>query len=322
MKIAFLNRFQNKVERGAENFVKELSLRLSNKHQVDILADKDADSVQKILEGKYDIVIPINGRLQSLGVSLARLVGGYKLLITGHSGIGRDDIWNIAVAKPDVFVALTDYMAKWAKTWAWGSKVVKISNGIDLNKFSPAGEKIKLDLSKPVILSVGALVWYKHHEGLIRAVKEAGEGSVLIVGEGPLKSELEQLGKNLLGDRFKICNFDYEDMPKVYRACDLFSLPSWDREAFGLVYLEAMASGLGVVAPDDQSRREIVGDAGILTDVNIQAEYAKAIKEALDIDWQKRARTQAEKFSWEKVAQEYEKIMLNMIKMKGKPVND
>lgn len=314
MKIAFLSRYQNKVNRGAENFVSELSKRLSRNHQVDILMGDNADSLKKVLDGKYDIVIPINGRLQSFKVSLARMIGGYKLLISGHSGIGRDDIWNIAVVKPDVFVALTGQMARWAKKWAWGSKVVKIPNGIDLDKFSPDGERIKVDLPRPIILSVGALVWYKYHDRVIRAVKQLKEGSLLIVGQGTDKEKLEKLGKELLRERFKIVAFDYQDMPKVYRSCDLFTLPSWSREAFGIVYLEALSSGLGVVAPDDESRREIVGDGGLFTDVNNSVGYAKAIQQALTINWGKLARAQAEKFSWEKIAEVYEKLMLGMIK--------
>ncbi len=315
MKITFLSRYQNQINRGAENFVSELSKKLSKNHTVDILTGKDADSIQKVMAGRYDIVIPINGRLQSLKVSLARLLGKYKILITGHSGIGRDDIWNIAVAKPDVFVALTDYMAEWAKQWAWGSKVVKIPNGIDLEKFKPEGIKMDLELPKPIVLSVGALTWYKHHERVIRAIGEMEGVSLLIIGKGPEKEKLEALGKELLGGRFKIVNFDYEDMAKVYRSCDLFSLPSWDREAFGLVYLEAMASGLGVVAPDDRSRREIVGDGGLLTQVDDPSVYGKTIKEALGIDWSKKARTQAEKFSWDKIVVEYERVMFDMIKV-------
>ncbi|MFH1536119.1 MAG: hypothetical protein ABIC96_03575, partial [Patescibacteria group bacterium] len=145
MKIAFLSRYQNQIQRGAENFVLELSTRLSKNYDVNVFSGKDADDLSKIIKGGYDIVIPINGRLQSLKTSFGRILGKYKLLITGHSGIGRDDIWNIAVCKPDVFVALTEHMAFWAKGWAWGSEVVKIPNGIDLNKFSPDGEKIKLD---------------------------------------------------------------------------------------------------------------------------------------------------------------------------------
>ncbi|MBI2196513.1 glycosyltransferase [Candidatus Daviesbacteria bacterium] len=315
MKIAFLSRYQDQVERGAENFVSELSKRLSKKHSINVFSGKDADNISKVIKGEYEIVISINGRIQSLKASLGRISGKYKLLITGHSGIGRDDIWNIAVCRPDVFVALTGYMAKWANSWAWGTKVVKIPNGIDLEKFKPEGERIDLGLQKPVVLSVGALTWYKHHERVIRAVREIGEGSVLIVGEGPEKNRLAELGNKLLGERFKIARFKFEDMPKIYRSCDLFSLPSWDREAFGLVYLEAMASGVGVVAPDDDSRREIVEDGGLFTEVGDPAVYGKTIKEALRVNWSKKARSQAEKFSWNKVAVEYERTMFDMIKV-------
>lgn len=314
MKIVFLSRYQNKTERGAENFVLELSKRLSKNHIVQVLSGEEADRISKVIKGDYDVVIPINGRLQSLKTSLGRLVGNYKLLITGHSGIGRDDIWNIAVVRPDVFVALTDQMLRWAKKWAWGSRVVKIPNGIDLLKFSPDGERMKLDLPRPIILSVGALVWYKYHDRVMRAVKELKEGSVLIVGQGADKENLEKLGKELLGERFKIAAFDYKDMPKVYRSCDLFTLPSWSREAFGIVYLEALSSGLGVVAPEDKSKHEIVGDAGVFTDVCDEVSYAKALKDALAIDWSKKARAQASKFSWEKIANAYEEVMLDMIK--------
>lgn len=311
MKIAFLSRYQKTISRGAENFVAELTRRLSKDHEVDIFAGYDADDSSK-LKGNYDVVIPINGRLQSLRVSLGRMRGKYKLLISGHSGIGRDDIWNIAVCKPDVFVALTDRMANWAKGWAWGSKVVKIHNGIDLERFTPQGEKMNLGLPKPVVLSVGALVWYKHHERVIKAVKK---GSLLIAGRGPEKEKLEKLGREFLGDRFRIVSFDYENMPKVYRSADLFTLPSWDREAFGLVYLEAMASGLGVVAPDDSSRRELIGESGLFTDVDNIPGFTRSLEKALSMNWSKKAREQAEKFSWEIIAGEYEKLMSDMIKV-------
>lgn len=312
MKIAFLSRYQNKFQRGAENFVFELSKRLSKRHKVSIFSDKDADNISNLIRGKYDAAIPINGRLQALLVSLGRLMGGYKLIITGHSGIGKDDIWNILV-KPDIFVALTDYQKDWAKKWAWGSKVVKIPNGIDLEKFSPRGDKLNFDLERPIILSVGALVWYKYHERVIDAVSKLDKGSLLIVGEGIKKDELEQKGQKLLGSRFKIANFQYKDMPKVYRSCDLFTLPSWSREAFGIVYLEAIASGLGVVAHDDRSRREIIGDAGLFVNVNDPKIYAKAIDEALNFDWSKKARRQAEKFSWDKVADAYNKVISELV---------
>lgn len=314
MRIVFLSRYQNRVNRGAEAFVFELVKRLSKNHQVEIFAGSDADDISKVIKGGYDVVVPINGRMQSLKASLGRGLGRYRLLISGHSGIGRDDIWNIVIVRPDVFVALTNQMARWAKSWAWGVKVAEIPNGIDLSKFKPEGEKINLELPRPIILSVGALTWYKHHERIINAMSQMSKGSLLIVGRGEERKELEKMGRKLLDNRFAIMDFTYEDMPKVYRSCDLFSLPSWDREAFGIVYLEALATGLGVVAPNDSSRREIIGDGGLFTDVSNSAKYAEVIEQALDLDWAKKARSQAEKFSWDIIADQYEKLMLNLIK--------
>lgn len=299
MKIAFLSKYQNVVKRGAEVFVSELAKRLSKKHEVKILSDQDSEN--------YDVVIPMNGGMQVVKASLRRLFKRYKLIISGQAGTGRTSIINL-LAAPDIFVALTDHMAKWVRRWAWKSKIVKIPNGVDLNKFHPVGATIKINLPKPIVLSVGALTWYKHHEKTIRAMVCLKRGSLLIVGEGPEKKGLEELGRKLLGDRFRIASFKHEDLPSVYRSCDLFTLPSWDREAFGIVYLEAMASGLGVVAPDDPPRREIIGEAGVFVDVGSPQKYAEAISLALKKDWGRQARVQAEKFSWDIVANQYEKL--------------
>jgi glycosyltransferase involved in cell wall biosynthesis len=309
MKIGFLSRYQKTSNRGAENFVSELSQRLSRENEVIILSGSDSDSFRKITQNKFDVVIPINGRLQSLKASVGRLFSGYKLLITGHSGKGWDDIWNILV-RPNIFIATTDLMFNWAQKNAFGVKIEKIPNGIDLGKFNPKGEKINFGLEPPVILCVGALNWYKHHEQAIKAVAKLSNGSLLIIGEGPLKANLAKMGQELLGDkRFKITSLPYQDMPRVYRSAHLFTLPSWDREAFGLVYLEALASGLAVVAPDDLSRKEIVGDAGILVDILDLDKYSQALKIALVKKWNGAPRKQAEKFSWDRVTAEYQKIL-------------
>lgn len=314
MKIAILSRYQKSINRGAETFVSELASHLAQNNIVNVLAGGDADSLKKILAGKYDVVMPINGRLQSLKASLGRAIGGYKLIIAGESGVGRDDMWNIAVAKPDAFIALTDYMVDWAKKWAWGTKVVKIPNGVDTNKFKPSGEKYKIDLQKPIVLSVGALTWYKHHERTIEALAKLPDVSLLIVGKGELESELNTLAKKKLGNRYKIISAPFKDLPKIYRSADLFVLPSWGREAFGIVYIEAMASGLPIVAPDDPPRREIIGSAGIFVDVTDPEKHAEAIKDALNKKWYDTPQRQAKNFSWDKIGKKYEELFKDLIK--------
>lgn len=306
MKIAFLSRYQKEVQRGAETFVRELSKQLSKGNEVDVLSGKRADSLDEILGGDYQIVIAVNGGMQSLKASLGRIRKRYRLVISGQAGIGIGEIFNIAVAKPDLFVALTESMFNWAKSWAWGTKVVKIPNGVDLNTFTPNGAKCDFGIKRPVILSVGALVWYKHHEKTIKALSLLDKGSLVIVGQGGERKNLEKIGQKLLGDRFKIIQSDYKNLPKIYQSADLFVLPSWEREAFGIVYLEAMASGLGIVAPNDESRNEIIGNAGILVNVSDKKKYAQAIEHALKEKWKVKAINQAKKYSWEKIAQQYE----------------
>ncbi len=313
-KIVFLSRYQDKPTRGAEVFVQELSSRLKKHFDVQILSGRDSDSLAKLLSLSPNLVIPINGRSQALKASLGRFIGGYKLLITGHSGRGRDDIWNIVVGKPEVFIALTESTKIWAKKYSWGSKVIKIPNGVDLDNFNPKGKEGSINLPKPIILSVGALTWYKNHIQAIAAVAKLKKGSLLIVGEGPEKERLEKEGKEKLGGRFLVTGYDYKDMPKIYISCDLFTLPSWDREAFGIVYLEALASGLPVVAPDDLSRREIIGEAGIFVDTSNDSLYSESISEVLTKDWGDKPRKQAEKFSWDIISDKYKDVIEEILK--------
>lgn len=315
LKVVFLSRYVGQVNRGVESYVLELSQRLAKNHWVEVLSGQNADSFKKIITGNYDVVIPTNGRIQSLKASLGRVFGGYKTIISGQAGIGKDDIWNILITLPDVYVALTDFELQWAKKWAIVTKLVKIPNGADLKKFSPTGPMVKIDLPPPVVLSVGALEWYKHHDLTIDAMSSVPTGSLLIIGSGREYQRLLQMGNEKLGrDRFKIISVNFNEIPNYYRAAQLFTLPSWDREAFGIVYVEAMACGLPVVAPNDPPRKEIIGQAGILVDVKSKSQYADAIEQALTKKWGNRAQKQAEKFSWDKIAQNYENLFQEIIR--------
>lgn len=313
LRIVFLSRYQNKVFRGVESHVEELSERLAKKFTVDVFSGEDADSLRKVLQGHYDIVIPTNGRLQALKMSIGRLLGGYQIIIVGHSGIGRDDVWNLSFTFPDFFIALTDYQLKWAKKWALKTKILKIPNGVDLKKFSPNGRKAVLSVKHPTVLSVGALEWYKYHEVTIKAISKIANVSLVIIGSGPKKEELTKLGENLLGEgRFRILSVNYDQIQDYYRSVDLFSLPSWDRESFGIVYLEAMASNLPVVAPNDPTRKEIIGQGGLTTNTFDIDLFAKTINQALEIKWGNKPRNQALNFSWDKIAKLYEQLFLKI----------
>ncbi len=105
---------------------------------------------------------------------------------------------------------------------------------------------------EPLVLSVGVLRYYKGLEYLIRAMVEA-PGHLVVVGDGPMRSSWQEEAVQLgLSDRVHfVGRVSDEDLPAYYGAADLFVLPSSARsEAFGLVLLEAMSSGLPVISTE------------------------------------------------------------------------
>lgn len=286
MKITFLNIYQGGVERGVETFISELSKRLEKNHDVTVFEGRKQPLarwpilwrtfldpqgigialftlklIPKLWKERYDIVVPLNGGWQPAFIRLVTWLYGGKMVISGQSGKGWDDrnnLWSF----PNAFVALSTKLKGWAKGVNPFIRVVRIPNGVDINKFKPIGGKILLKLPNPIILSVGALNEEKRMDLVIKAVAKLKNASLLIVGKGPLRDELERLGNKLLGKRFLISSFDFKDMPKVYRTVDLFTLASPWYRSFEIVLVEAMASGLAVVANKDEIRREIVGRGG------------------------------------------------------------
>lgn len=260
--------------------------------------------VLKAIDKDVDIIIPTNGGWQVLFCKIWALRYGKKIVVTGHSGIGFDDRWNLWCF-PNRFVAISTFAQNWANRANPFVKSVTIHNGIDLNQFGKKVKPVKIDLRGSIVLNVGALIPNKRQDLIIEAVSRLENVSLLLIGKGENERKLTDLGNRLLPNRFKIMNFSYDQMPSVYASADLFSYPTVSWESFGLVLLEAMASGLPVVASDDPIRREIVGDAGIFVDPTDIKKYADAIEKALKTKWGDKPHKQAEKFSWDDIAKKY-----------------
>ncbi len=305
MKIVFLSKYSGKVTRGAETYVSELSRSLEKLGYKTAVYNFINPFGQ--LPRDSDVVIPVNGRWQALLTRLWCWIFNKKMLISGQSGLGIDDRWNL-FCFPNRFIALTNAQRKWAKKANPFANIEVVPNGVNLKKFNSKVAPLATDLPKPLILAVGALVPEKRHELVIQAVTRLKEASLLIVGDGPEKEKLQNLGDQLLPGRFKITHVPHNHMPQVYKAADVFTFPTVPWESFGIVLVEAMASGLSVVTSDDPIRREIVGDAGLFIDPENSDDFAKALQSALQIKWGNTPRQQAEKFSWDQIAQKYAKI--------------
>lgn len=143
-------------------------------------------------------------------------------------------------------------------------KLTVIPLGIDLGRFAatPEVERRAEEIrarngsrydSEPLVLFVGRLRYYKGLHVLVEAMARVSSARCLVVGTGPLEAEIRgQVARLGLEQRVHFAGeIDDVDLPAVYRAADIFCLPSVHRsEAFGIVLLEAMASGLPLISTE------------------------------------------------------------------------
>jgi 1,2-diacylglycerol 3-alpha-glucosyltransferase/glucuronosyltransferase len=148
--------------------------------------------------------------------------------------------------------------------------VVLWSRGVDTKLFHP--RDIDICLPAPVYLCVGRVAVEKNLEAFLELDLP---GTKLIVGDGPARARLERKYRQaiFLGARHG------EELAEIYAACDVFVFPS-KTDTFGLVLLEALASGLPVAAFPVQGPRDVIGSAavGVLRD-----DLRSACLEALSI---------------------------------------
>jgi glycosyltransferase involved in cell wall biosynthesis len=171
------------------------------------------------------------------------------------------------------------------------------SRGVDTKLFRPRpemqGETHPLGLARPVHLYVGRVAVEKNIEAFLDANLP---GSKMVVGEGP---RLEHLKKHHSDAHFAGALFG-EDLAKAYAAADVFVFPS-KTDTFGLVLIEAMATGTPVAAYPVQGPLDVIGDhpAGALDD-----DIEVAARRALDIP-RETARDFALGFSWEACTRQF-----------------
>lgn len=209
-----------------------------------------------------DIIIAVNGARQ---VSfLKKQMKKSKIVVFGHAGIGYHDAQNLR-AKPDLFIALSREAQVWGEKLSYKStKVVYVPNAVDTEVYKKARIK-KLKLPHPIVITVGALTGYKNISSVIEAVSKT-PCSLLLIGDGEERNSIAQKLSVLANDFSWVRHVDPVDLPSYYKAADVFCFVPDSQEAFGLVYIEAMAAGLPVIASDDAVRRDIVGSKGIFVD--------------------------------------------------------
>jgi glycosyltransferase involved in cell wall biosynthesis len=174
-----------------------------------------------------------------------------------------------------------------------GFKNVKLwSRGVDAQLFNPAKRK-DLDLPRPIFLTVGRVAVEKNLEEFLKLDLP---GTKLVVGDGPAHAALARAYPDAVFAGAK----QGEELAEVYASADVFVFPSLT-DTFGLVLLEALASGVPVATFPAAAPRDVIGDAPV---GKIDADLRRACLEALELD-RAACRDFAERLTWRACAQTF-----------------
>ena len=234
---------------------------------------------------------------QELGVPVVCLLEGEDAFLDSLPSPQREQTWaelSKRVADIDLFIAPTRYYADAMAQRAGipAAKLEHINNGINLDGFEPSD----LPDDPPVLGYFARMCPEKGLDALVDAfvrLKQTGPipGLKLAIGGGcqpgdkafveKQKARLRAAG--LLGEVTFRPNLDRDAKLVFYRGLTVLSVPAPYGEAFGLYVVEAMASGVPVVAPDDASFPEIVegNRAGVICEKDNPQALADAIGQLL-----------------------------------------
>jgi len=190
-----------------------------------------------------------------------------------------------------------------------------IPNGVDTQAFHPGpGTRAAFGLPRDalVVLIVSALVPSKRVVEGVSAASKLDGAFVVVAGDGPLRAEVDATGRALLGERYRRVHVARQRMPELYRCANAVLHMSMD-EPFGNVYVEALATGLPVVAHETATTRWILAECGDLVDTRVEAKVAAALEGSMEshgtAEIERRRRRAEERFSWPAIGAEYEAFL-------------
>lgn len=290
---------------------------------------------QRLRELRPEVLHTHNPRPHILGVSAARMAGVPVVVHTKH---GRNDpgrwrtvaLNRIAAQFSDRVIAVSNDAAAVAREIEGVPmrKVQVIHNGIDLARFPSAPERV----GNRRVVHVARLNPIKDQATLLRATRIVADAMpdmrLDIVGDGPSRTDLETLTDKLaLRDQVRFLGFR-SDVSELLSGADLFVLSSRS-EGISLTLLEAMATGLPIVATEVGGNREVVvpGETGLLVPPQTPTAMAAAMRELLSQPGIARrmgnaGRRRAEdEFDLRRVVARYEELYLSLLHRKRRGIS-
>jgi glycosyltransferase involved in cell wall biosynthesis len=294
-------------------YIKSFNIDVLHVHTIHYFSSLSAAIVSKMINFPY--ILSILGMTTTFAQEFVDLI--FKIY--------ESTISKFVIAQASLIVAIAKQLVSRAlHLGASPTKIRVIPHGIDPNIYSPnnLGSNIRarfgIEEDDKVIGFVGRLVPLKGIKYLLEALKiinkKMDKVKVLIVGDGPQRRELEILiNKNLKRNVIFTGFISKEDLPNIYPALDIFTLPSLT-EGLSNTLLEAMACGKPVITTSVGGNSELVdnGKNGYLIQPKSSKELAERIVDLLHdpnkrIQMGRRGRdTILRRYTWEKIIPIYE----------------
>jgi len=202
-----------------------------------------------------------------------------------------------------------------------------IPNGIDLKQYHKQTRAVRIIGEPRSILFIGRLEQRKGVKYLLQAyellVQENENVSLIIAGDGPDREKLELYVEERDLPNVSFMGFvSNETKMQLLADADLFCSPATFGESFGIVLLEAMATGLVTVAGNNSGYSAVMQDLGAISVVNPHdtVEFARRLQLLLSDDnlrklWQKWALNYVKQFSYPTVVSQYEDLYKVAVKL-------
>jgi phosphatidylinositol alpha-mannosyltransferase len=210
-----------------------------------------------------------------------------------------------------------------------------LPNGVDLDRFQPpmslngasssGPDAANGEDRVPTIVFVGRLDPRKGLSDLIDACALLRRLDVrfrlVVVGDGPLRARMERKGRRALDGQVEFAGrVDQEQLPSFYAAADVFCTPARSGESFGLVLLEAMATGIPIVATSLPGYRTVLTPEreGLLVEPRDPTSMALALRRllldpGLRVRMGARGVETARRYGWEDIVDRLEEVYASLV---------
>ncbi|MBM3209717.1 glycosyltransferase family 4 protein [Candidatus Shapirobacteria bacterium] len=224
-------------------------------------------------------------------------------------------------------IAVSPVAASYAQKFYPGKYEI-IPNGVDISRFSAKGESLaQFEDGKTNLLFVGRLDPRKGILDLLKAYKMLTQKNdnlrLIIVGDGPQREKAAAFIKeNQLKNIEFLGKVSAEELPSCYRTADIYCSPALYGESFGIVLIEAMASGLPVVAYANEGYALVLKDKPFC-DFLVKPGDTASLAEKLEVLIKDKKLRQelgtagleeAKKYSWENVGKQTLEFYRTLVK--------